>query len=94
MRALHITFRYGKNIYGGAEIHMRRLSEGLRSKGINVDVCTTKSQTLRQVIKSTVFWDNSLEDESISNIPVYRFSVRNPNKYVSFLLEKWIQKQP
>lgn len=93
MRVLHITFRYGRDVYGGAEIHMRRLSEELQKKNIDVDVCTTKSHSLQQVIKSTVLWDNSLENEVINGVSVYRFPVRNPNKYLSFILEKWIQRR-
>lgn len=72
---------------------MRHLSEELQKKNIDVDVCTTKSHSLQQVIKSTVLWDNSLENEVINDVSVYRFPVCNPNKYLSFILEKWIQKR-
>jgi glycosyltransferase involved in cell wall biosynthesis len=91
MKALHITFRYGKDVFGGAELHMRHLSESLLKKGVDVDICTTMSNTIDQRIKSTVFWDNSLKDEILNSIPIYRFPVVNPNKYLSFFFEKRIQ---
>ena len=91
MKALHITFRYGRDVFGGAELYMRHLSESLLKRGIDVDICTTMSSSVNQRIKSTVFWDNTQKNETINSIPIYRFPVVNPNKYLSFFFEKKIQ---
>lgn len=93
MKALHITFRYGKDVFGGAELHIRHLSESLLKKGVDIDICTTMSSSVDQRIKSTVFWDNSLKNENLNSIPIYRFPVVNPNKYLSFYFEKKIQHE-
>ncbi|MGB9938732.1 glycosyltransferase [Methanosarcina sp.] len=93
MRILGVTFRYGKDVYGGAEIHMRELAEGLRKLGAEVDICTTRSQGINHLIKSGELWDNSLENEEIDGVRVIRFPVKNPNRYISLILEKLIQAE-
>jgi len=93
MRILGITFRYGKDVYGGAEAHMRELAEGLKRLGAEVDICTTKTQTINHLIKSGELWDNTQEDEEINGIKVYRFPVKNPSKYISLIFEKIIQQE-
>jgi glycosyltransferase involved in cell wall biosynthesis len=93
MKALHVTFRYGKDVYGGAELYLRHLSEELSKRGIDIDICTTQSHTLIPFIKSGTEFDNSLENETINNIKVIRFPVKSQNRYLSFLFEKLIQKQ-
>ncbi|MFA6363352.1 glycosyltransferase family 4 protein [Methanoregula sp.] len=93
MKALHITFRYGKDICGGAELYFRHISEELSKRGVDVDICTTQSHTLTPFIKSGTAFDNSLENETINNIKVFRFPVKHQNRYLSFFFEKIIQKQ-
>jgi len=93
MKALHITFRYGKDVYGGAELYFRHISEELSKRCINIDICTTKSHTLSPFIKSGTIFDNCLENERINKINVFRFPVIPQNRYLSFLFEKIIQKQ-
>lgn len=93
MRILGVTFRYGKDVYGGAEIHMRELAEGLRRLGAEVDICTTRSQGINHLIKSGELWDNTLENEEINGVRVIRFPVKNPNRYISITLEKLIQAE-
>lgn len=92
MRALHITFRYGKEVYGGAELYFRHLSEELVKRGVEVDVCTTCTNSLTPLIKSGTQFDNSLHDTTVNGINVFRFPVINPNRYVSLILEKTLQK--
>jgi glycosyltransferase involved in cell wall biosynthesis len=92
MKALHITFRYGTEIYGGAELYFRHLSEELVKRGVEVDVCTTCTNSLTSLIKSCTLFDNTLHDATINGVNVFRFPVINPNKYVSFIFEKILQK--
>ena len=85
MRALHITFRYGKEVYGGAELYFRHLSEELVKRGVEVDVCTTCTNSLTPYIKSGTRFDNSLHDTTVSGVNIFRLTVINPNKYVSLI---------
>jgi glycosyltransferase involved in cell wall biosynthesis len=93
MKALHITFRYGKDVYGGAELYFRRLSEELQKRGVDIDVCTTQTHTLTPFIKSGTEFDNTLRDETIHGIRVFRFPVKTQNRYLSLIFEKLIQRQ-
>jgi len=93
MKALHITFRYGKDVYGGAELYFRHLSEELSKRGVEVDICTTQTHTLTPFIKSGTAFDNSLRNETINSLNVFRFPVIPQNRYLSFCFEKLIQKQ-
>lgn len=70
---------------------MRKLTEALHKKGVDIDVCTTKTHSISPLIKSGVIWDNKLENENVNGINVIRFPVKNPNKYVAMLFEKLIQ---
>jgi glycosyltransferase involved in cell wall biosynthesis len=93
MKILGITFRYGKDVYGGAESHMKELAEGLARLGAEVEICTTKSQGITHMIKSGELWDNTLKNEEINGVKVTRFPVKNPSRYLSFVFEKFIQDQ-
>jgi len=93
MKALHITFRYGKDVYGGAELYFRHLSEELKKRGVDIDVCTTQTHTLTPFIKSGTEFDNTLRNETINGIQVFRFPVKPQNRYLSFIFEKLIQRQ-
>jgi len=93
MKALHITFRYGKDVYGGAELYFRHISEELSKRGVDIDICTTQSHTLTPFIKSGTQFDNCLKNEIINDIKVIRFPVKPQNRYLSFLFEKIIQKR-
>jgi glycosyltransferase involved in cell wall biosynthesis len=93
MKALHITFRYGKDVYGGAELYFRHLSEELSRRGVSVDICTTRTHTLTPFIKSGTAFDNSLRNEKINSVRVLRFPVIPQNRYLSFFFEKLIQRQ-
>ena len=77
----------GRNFISG------HISEELSKRGVDIDICTTQSHTLTPFIKSGTEFDNSLENETINGIKVFRFPVKPQNRYISFLFEKLIQKQ-
>ncbi|MDD1700441.1 MAG: glycosyltransferase [Methanoregula sp.] len=93
MKALHITFRYGNDVYGGAELYFRHLSEELKKRGVEIDICTTQTHTLIPFIKSGTKFDNSLGNETINGIRVFRFPAKSQNRYLSLIFEKLIQWQ-
>lgn len=93
MKVLHITHRYGKEIYGGAEIHYRNISEGLAKKGVQVAVCTTKTKDLKSLFRSSTLFDNELSDEYSNGVLVHRFFTKNPNRSLSYLFERLYEWQ-
>lgn len=93
MKALHITFRYGRDVYGGAEYHMRKVTEELYKKGLDIDICTTRTNNIRPLNNYGVLWDNTMENENINSINVFRFNVKNPNRYISIIFEKLVQRE-
>ena len=93
MRALHVTFRYGREVYGGAEYYFRKLTEELSKNGLDIDICTTTTHKLAPIIKSGVLWDNVLANESINGVDILRFPSKNPNRYLGLIFEKLIQSQ-
>lgn len=93
MRVLHVTFRYGRDVYGGAEYYLRKLTEELSKRDLDIDICTTATHKLTPVIRSGVLWDNILADESINGEEILRFQCKNPNRYLCLVFEKLIQSQ-
>ena len=93
MRVLHVTFRYGRNVYGGAEYYLHKVTEELVKKGLDIDICTTAAHKLTPFIRSGVLWDNTLANESINGKEILRFQSKNPNRYLCLIFEKLIQSQ-
>lgn len=79
MRALHVTFRFGPDIVGGAEYYLMKLSECLAHKGVEVDVVTTTARNLSQKTHFGVCWDNAYPkgSEQAGPLRVFRFVPRN-----------------
>jgi glycosyltransferase involved in cell wall biosynthesis len=93
MKVLHITFRYGFRVYGGAEYYLRKLNEELQKKDFDITVCTTKANSIEPLGSYGVSWDNSLENENSSGVNVLRFPVKNPNPYISPIFERSIKNE-
>jgi glycosyltransferase involved in cell wall biosynthesis len=93
MKALHITFRYGTKVYGGAEYYLRKLSQELYKLGIDIDICTTKSDQIKPLFKYGVIWDNLLDNKKINELDIFRFPVKNPNRYISLFFEKIVKNK-
>lgn len=94
MRALHLTFRFGTEVIGGAEYHFSRITRGLIEKGIQSDIYTTKTKNLYPISHGGVIWDNFYKkNETIENINIRRFSTISVPKSVDFIIENLIQRQ-
>lgn len=95
MKVLHLTYRFGKDIVGGAETYLYMLSRTLVEKGINVDVVTTKTKHLEPIARFGVKWDNLIDKdhEVIDGINVYRFNTYNLPDFLALKFNYLLQTQ-
>lgn len=81
MRIMCISFRYGRELIGGAEALFMKLMETLAAAGHEVDVYTTMSYDAAPSRDGYLVWDNQLFrplPEATGGVTVRRFRVRNP----------------
>lgn len=93
MRILFITYRWGSDLLGGAEIHHRRLAHELRDRGHEVDVWTTTAHNFRPFCHWGALWTDfkqpgTSDDEGIA---VTRYRAKPLAKWTATLLAKWLQ---
>ncbi|MCZ7356131.1 MAG: glycosyltransferase family 4 protein [Candidatus Methanoperedens sp.] len=95
MNALHLTFRFGEKIVGGAEYLMYMISKKLVESGIHVDVFTTKTVSITPISRSGVHWDNKIKKaQSIHDgIEVYRHNTYSIPKLIAIGFDYLIQRQ-
>ena len=95
MNALHLTFRFGEKIVGGAEYLMYMISKKLVESGIHVDVFTTKTVSITPISRSGVHWDNTIKKaQSIHDgIEVYRHNTYSIPKLIAIGFDYLIQRQ-
>jgi glycosyltransferase involved in cell wall biosynthesis len=87
MRALHLTYRFGRDLVGGAEHYMDRLSRALTGAGVEVDVWTTRTKGLPPIARFGVRWDNARprRGERLEGLAVRRYTTFNmPRPLVRF----------
>ena len=87
MRALHLTYRFGRDLVGGAEHYMDRLSRALAGAGVEVDVWTTRTKGLPPIARFGVRWDNAWppRGERLDGREVRRYTTFNlPGPLVRF----------
>jgi glycosyltransferase involved in cell wall biosynthesis len=79
MKALHLTYRFGTEVVGGAEHYMRMLSRALVQLGVTVDLWTTRTESLPAISRFGVRWDNTIgvRRESVDGIRVRRYTTVN-----------------
>ena len=94
IKALHITYRFGKEIIGGAEYFHYKLAQYLAKSGVEITVVSTKTQNVPHLTRFGVRWDNSLTDfEDHDGIKVYRFKTLNLPKPAMGILGKFLQSR-
>lgn len=79
MKALHLTYRFGGDVVGGAEHYMDRLSRALAGAGVEVDVWTTRTRGLPPIARFGVRWDNARprRGERVDGFDVRRYTTVN-----------------
>lgn len=95
MKALHLTFRFGEDVIGGAEYLMYMISKKLVEAGTDVDIYTTKTASLTPISRSGVRWDNkNKKAHSINDgINVYRYFTYSIPKVMAIGFDYSIQRQ-
>ena len=90
MKALHLTYRFGRDVIGGAEHYMHMLSRALVRGGVEVDVWTTRTALLPPISRFGVRWDNAIprRTESLDGIDVRRYTTFNLPKRLVLLLDR------
>ncbi len=77
-----VTYRWGKDLFGGAELHHRRLAQELLDAGHKVSVLTTTGHGFRQFCHWGAIWDSFEtaigDDEGIS---VHRYPIKPSMKW-------------
>lgn len=95
MKVLAVTYRFGEEFIGGAEHYLLMLSKALVKLGATVEVATTRTQSLRGVLRFGVRWDNELasRNEIIDGVNIRRFTCFNLPKVATLLLCYLLQRQ-
>lgn len=95
MDALHLTFRFGENIVGGAEYLMYMISKKLVESGTNVDIYTTKTVSLKPISRSGVQWDNNIKQKHSvhDGINVYRYNTISIPRALAIGFDYLLQRQ-
>ncbi|MBI1289680.1 glycosyltransferase [bacterium] len=92
MKFLFVTYRWGNDLVGGAEIHQRRLAEELRDAGHEVEVLTTTGHQLEGFWHWGVQWKD-VTGEPPSDFTVKRLSRRNMGRWPLALGCKLVQQR-
>ena len=100
MKALHLTYRFGRDLVGGAEHYMDRLSRALEGAGVEVDLWTTRTKGLPPISRFGVRWDNARppRGERLDGREVRRYTTFNlPGPLVRFfdrlLTARWRREE-
>ena len=95
MKALHLTFRFGEDVVGGAEYLLYMTSRKLVELGTDVDIYTTKTVSLTPISRSGVRWDNTIKNKHDihNNIDIYRYTTYSIPKVAAIVFDYLIQNQ-
>ncbi|MBN1902286.1 glycosyltransferase family 4 protein [Candidatus Sumerlaeota bacterium] len=95
MKVLHVTYRFGREIIGGAERYLFQLSTHLAKKGIDITLATTTAKDFREPTRWNAFWNQGYEpgEESVSGLRVLRFPFKNLPKWMAALYGIPLQKR-
>lgn len=93
MRFRFVTYRWGSELLGGAELHHRRLAMELADLGHRVEVLTTDGGAIRPFCHWGVEWSrrdpDAFDDDGL--VSVRRFPIRPPSRAVMALGAKLLQ---
>jgi len=87
LKALHVTYRFGEEIIGGAEKYLWNLSTQLARQGVELTVATTTAREFRSPTRWNVFWKKGYHrgEEHASGLRILRFPFRNHPRWLAAL---------
>ena len=80
MKLLVVTYRFGKDLIGGAESHLRRLLIELAARGVEVVVATTTARDLEEIGAWAAVWKPGYPpgEDWMDGLRVLRYPSVNP----------------
>lgn len=95
MKILFVTYRFGKDIIGGAESYLWNLSTHLAGLGADVTVATTTASGFYSPTRWNVFWEKGYApgEEKIDGLRILRFPFSNLPKWRGALYGIPLQKR-
>jgi len=95
LNALHVTYRFGRQVVGGAEHYLHMLSRALVRQGVDVEVWTTKTAALPPIAHFGVRWDNAIRParEQFDGIDVHRYTTLNAPRSAVSLFDRWLSSR-
>lgn len=94
LKALHITYRFGKEVIGGAEYFHYKIAQHLAKLGVDITILATQTRNVPHLTRFGVRWDNSLKKyEEYDGIKIHRFPVYTLPKPVMGILGKILQSR-
>ena len=95
MKVLHVTYRFGERIIGGAEKYLWNLSTRLAKSGADITIATTQAGQFREPTRFNVFWDEGYpqKEEFCSCLRILRFPFRNLPKWLAALYAIPLQRR-
>lgn len=94
MKVLHVTYRFGREIIGGAENFLWQLSTHLAKRGMDITIATTTAKDFREPTRWNVFWTQGYDpgQETVSGLRIFRFPFKNLPKWRAALYGIPLQK--
>jgi glycosyltransferase involved in cell wall biosynthesis len=95
MKLLVVTYRWGEDLVGGAEIHHRRLVHDLLELGHEVEVWTTTGREIAPAAHWAVEWTAGYPEgmRVEAGVPVRRFRMDAGNRRLLQVSAKYLQRQ-
>ena len=95
MKVLHVTYRFGEGIIGGAEKYLWNLSTHLARRGVDVVIAATTAGQLREPTRFNVFWTEGYpqKEETCSGLRILRFPFRNLPRWLACLYALPLQRR-
>lgn len=95
MKVLHVTYRFGKDIIGGAENYLWNLSRQLAARGVEVTIAATTARDFHHPTRWNVFYKEGYKagEEISDGLRILRFPFSAPPKWLAGLYGWALQRQ-
>lgn len=88
-----ITYRWGEDLVGGAELHHRRLAGELADAGHDVRILTSNGGAIRPFCHWGIEWETGAGGDAGERFPVERHPIRRLPRWAMALMAKTVQRR-